>query len=68
MAVATGVAFALGTVTTRMENVEKTVAQINKNQQETTELLQAHRVDPTKMGRWTSCNMRGKKDKIDSVS
>ena len=42
MAVATGVAFALGTVTTRMENVEKTVAQINKNQQETTKLLKAH--------------------------
>ena len=39
MATATGVASALGTVTTRMENIEKTVAQINKNRQETRKIV-----------------------------
>ena len=42
MATATGVTSALGTVTTRMENVEKTIKQINKNAKETTKILAAH--------------------------
>ena len=42
MASATGVAHALGTVTTRMENVEITIEKINNNAKETTKILEAH--------------------------
>jgi len=39
IAVATGVATTLGSVTNRMEHMERTVEQINKNAQKTTKIL-----------------------------